>query len=120
MTTSSNSTIEEMQARLIEVAKREQALIKALDQALAKADRELLDEVRSVTLEHEARRALILSELQSLATRVGAFPASAASAERITYIDSAPLSSREVVDVPSGQEQCGGDWRQAVERLKRA
>ncbi|MFM1816958.1 MAG: hypothetical protein RLZ98_3653 [Pseudomonadota bacterium] len=105
--TTSKSHIEEMEARLEEVSAREQLLIRALDDALAAADRRLLDEFRSVAMEHEARRAVILTELQSLAARIGAFPVGEPAMEEITYehLD-------ENMDLPKG-----GDWRKAAERI---
>ncbi len=74
--TDAQAHIEAMQRRLEKMAAREEQLIAALDDALSRADRKLLDDVRAITLEHETRRAVIFNELQSLATRVGSFPAS--------------------------------------------
>ena len=67
----SENHIEKMHQQLRQMAEREQMLINALDEALGRADRKLLDDVRSVTANHEARRAIILSELQTLAHRIG-------------------------------------------------
>ena len=83
--TDAQAHIEAMQRRIEQMAAREEKLITALDEALSSADRKLLDDVRTLTLEHEARRTIILNELQSLATRVGAFPASAKPVETIEY-----------------------------------
>ena len=88
----SATQIELMQQRLETIAAREQALINALNDALMSADRKLLDEVRSVTAEHEARRTLILSELQTLADRIGAFPITAQPVDAIEH------------EVPSAEE----------------
>ena len=66
--------VEEMRARLTQIADSEQALVRALGEALSLVDQKLLQDVRNLTTEHEARRAAILYELQGLASRIGAFP----------------------------------------------
>lgn len=63
-----------MRVRMNELAKNEQGLIMALGDALSRADHKLLDDVRNLSAEHEARRGAILKELQSLAARLGALP----------------------------------------------
>lgn len=63
-----------MRVRMNELAKNEQGLIAALGDALSRADHKLLDDVRNLSAEHEARRGAILRELQSLAARLGALP----------------------------------------------
>jgi hypothetical protein len=67
----SENHIEQMHLRLQKMAEREQLLIGALNDALSLADRKLLDDVRSVTADHEARRAIIMTELQTLAAHSG-------------------------------------------------
>ena len=52
----SETQIEQMQRQLELMAAREQMLMTALNEALEEADRKLLDDVRSIALEHEARR----------------------------------------------------------------
>ena len=74
--TTSKAQIEGIHKQLASVTTKEQLLIEALGEALSLADKKLLDDVRSLTIEHETRRAHILSELQTLASRIGAFPAS--------------------------------------------
>ena len=69
-----NVQIDEMRARLTENAQAEQALLRALSQALGEVDQQLLSEVRQVTAEHEARRSDILDELHVLAARLCVFP----------------------------------------------
>ena len=66
--------IEEMRVRMNELAAGEQDLVRALGDALTSADQKLLQDVRSVAAEHEARRSAILNELQSLSARMGALP----------------------------------------------
>ena len=66
--------IEEMRARLNQVADTEQSLVRALSEALNRVDQKLLQDVRDITTDHESRRGAILHELQNLASRIGAFP----------------------------------------------
>jgi hypothetical protein len=82
--------VEEMSARLSQIADAEAALVRALGEALSRVDHKLLQDVRSITTEHEARRGAILHELQSLATRIGAFPAIREHAQTIPYAEQAP------------------------------
>lgn len=72
--TSLAQELEEMRVRMNELAKNEQGLIAALGDALSRADHKLLDDVRNLSAEHEARRGAILRELQGLAARLGALP----------------------------------------------
>jgi len=121
----------EMNARLDETERREKALMQALRDRLSAVDQKLLEDVRNIGLEHEGRRTMILTELQSLAERVGAFPA-ARNAGRLAEQD--PLASPRYVPHQSAQpqpaaperqpqpqqpmEQKRGDWRQAAERIR--
>ncbi|MGI9520195.1 MAG: hypothetical protein ACR2PG_00985 [Hyphomicrobiaceae bacterium] len=142
--TKSKDYVEKLHAQLTNVASREQLLIRALSEALSSADRKLLDDVRSLTVEHETRRAMILSELQTLAQRIGTFPASNDALDQIEY---EPLdlpydpeeeeleepeqleAVEEVAEVPETVEaaeaaeaveavEAGGDWRQALENIR--
>jgi hypothetical protein len=66
--------LEEMRMRMNDLAKNEQGLITALGDALSRADHKLLDDVRNISAEHDARRGAILGELQKLASRLGSLP----------------------------------------------
>lgn len=126
----SKTHIEEMHAKLSDISNKEQLLITALGEALSLADKKLLDDVRSLTIEHEARRGLILSELQNLAERIGAFPASAECKESIIeqghldlpYYESGETPSSEETPEPSEEAfelpSRGGDWRQAAMNIR--
>lgn len=103
--------IEEMRARLDEVAHDEEALVKALGDALNRLDEALLRDVRTIASEHEARREQILGELQGLAAGIGMFRAP---------LPEAP--PRE--ELPSYMPHNGtpasispGDWRQATSNI---
>jgi len=120
--TDAKAHIEAMQRRLEKMAAREEQLVEALDEALSRADRRLLDDVRAITLEHEARRTVILTELQSLATRIGTFPASAKPVETIEYEvaekTEAETATPDTAKTTHGAETAkGGDWRTATRRI---
>ncbi len=66
--------VEELRERLNTIADGEQKLVSSLREALNRFDQKLLQDVRSITAEHEFRRGAILNELQGLASRMGAFP----------------------------------------------
>ena len=66
--------VEELRERLNTIADGEQKLVSSLREALNRFDQKLLQDVRSITAEHESRRGAILNELQGLASRMGAFP----------------------------------------------
>jgi len=103
--------IEEMRARLKDVADNEQALVKALGDALDRLDQALLRDVRQVTSAHEARREAILEELQTLASGIGMFRA--------------PLAAPATEELPSymtsgetRQAIAPGDWRRATSAIE--
>jgi len=77
--------VEEMHVRLNEIAASEQALLRTLRDALSRVDDKLMQDVRTITAEHETRRRAVLGELQSLASRIGAFPASREPAPELGY-----------------------------------
>lgn len=66
--------VDEFRERLTTVADAEQKLVSSLRDALNRYDQRLLNDVRSITAEHESRRSVILNELQGLASRIGVFP----------------------------------------------
>lgn len=108
--------IEEMRVHVNDLANAEQGLVKALGDALNRADQKLLHDVRSVAVEHELRRGAILQELQSLAANIGLLPA---PRESVAVLESA---SREVQAFPvSHDDQQAirrGDWRQAANNIQ--
>lgn len=109
--------VEDMQARLSEVARTEQTLIRALGEALSRVDQELLADVRDLTLAHEARRVAILEELQNLAARIGAFPVSASPCPPVIEASGQALPANgHAVEMPESTQP--GDWRRAVSNIK--
>jgi hypothetical protein len=106
--------IEEMRIRMNDLATKEQGLVRAFADALARADQTLLQDVRSVAADHEVRRGAILNELQSLAARMGALPRP--PQEPYAALTEAPvnLPPREIAPLARG----GGDWRQAAAQIE--
>jgi len=101
--------IEEMRARLKEVADNEQSLVRALGEALSRLDQQLLRDVRTIATEHEVRREAILGELQNLAAGVGMFRAPLHTpAEPQAYM---PANGHKQAIAP-------GDWRQATSNIE--
>jgi hypothetical protein len=120
----SENQIELMQQQLELMAAREKVLMAALSEALADADRRLLDDVRSISQEHEARRAHIYSEMQLLADRIGSFPLPAKPVEGVTYksLELPAVTASKTNKVPDdsealGEQPKGGDWRKATEKI---
>jgi hypothetical protein len=107
--------VDEMRQRLTEIAEREQALVRALGEALTRVDHRLLQDVRSLTTEHETRRGAILLELQSLAARIGAFPAGRESSAPLSYAEPATKSLAAANDRPPMFGR--GDWRKAASNI---
>jgi hypothetical protein len=107
----------EMHRRLSEAAQEEQQLILRLNAALNHVDEALLTEIRHVTAQHEARRGVIMNELQLLATRICSFPAvtsepaPAALEEDPRNVTSNSRLARPVTHSP-------GDWRMAAQNVE--
>lgn len=108
--------VDEMRQRLTEVARTEQTLIRALGEALAQVDQELLADVRDLTLAHEARRVAILEELHTLASRIGAFPVAQEVAPAIEADGRQGVPGAPPTEAPEAAR--AGDWRQAVSNIK--
>jgi hypothetical protein len=106
--------IEEMRSRMNALAAGEQGLVTALGEALARADQKLLQDVRSVAADHEARRGAILSELQSLAARMGALPRPPQEPYAALMETPVNVPPREIAPLARG----GGDWRQAAAQIE--
>jgi hypothetical protein len=112
--------IEEMRARLHEIATSEKVLIRALGEALDQLDQQLLRDVRHVTCQHEARREVILGELQGLAASIGMFHpqlhAPRAPEELPNYMPQEAVHQA----VHQTVHQAGvapGDWREATRNI---
>ena len=107
--------VEELRERLNTIADGEQKLVSSLREALNRFDQKLLQDVRSITAEHESRRSVILNELQGLATRMGAFPPARDTRAAVTGADAAPPTLPQ-----SGRLRAveGGAWREATDKLQ--
>ncbi|MGE0023145.1 MAG: hypothetical protein AB7S70_05870 [Hyphomicrobium sp.] len=111
----------EMHRRLAENTQEEQALIRALDAALNHVDEKLLAEIRGITAHHEARRAMIMGELQQLATRLCALPAPAAEPLAALESPRRPIESPRPIDVngyANGTTHAPGNWRIAAQNIQ--
>jgi hypothetical protein len=72
--------VSQMRSRVAELAKLEGQLVSDLGSTLQQLDDLILHEVRTISAEHEARRASLLNELQLLAMKLdGSFPPSRAA-----------------------------------------
>ena len=107
--------IEDMRIRMNELATNEQDLVRALGDAFLSADQKLLQDIRSVATEHEARRSAILNELQSLSARMGALPM---SREPFNALTEDPVDLL-LGDAPQLARR-RGDWRQAAANVEDA
>ena len=109
--------VEEMRARLNQITDTEQALVRALGEALSRVDHKLLQDVRNITTDHESRRGATLHELQNLASRIGAFPVPSEPAPSLEYADPAarPIAAANVNQPLFAR---GGNWRQAVNSIE--
>lgn len=111
--------IEEMRARLDEVAHDEEALVKALGDALNRLDEALLRDVRTIASEHEARREQILGELQGLASGIGMFHPPLAPPAEQEELPSYMPHEHQVTHHHNGHTAsvAPGDWRQATSNI---
>src|SRR5262245_5450851 len=112
MTTTLLEQIEEMRIRMHQQSRREQELVNTLGLALRRADEKLLEAVRNVAFEHEARREGIMNELQALASRMGTLPL---AQEPAALREDAALRLRS--DLATRPNYRTGDWRQAMANL---
>lgn len=107
----------EMHRRLAENTQEEQALVRALNSALNHVDEKLLTEIRHVTAQHEARRAVIMNELQLLASRLCAFPVT--QAEPMAAIEDESFESPQNGNGHrNGATHAPGNWRIAAQNIQ--
>ena len=108
--------VEEMRARLNQVTETEQALVRALADALSRVYQKLLQDVRDITTDHETRRGAILHELQGLASRIGAFPVPREPTAGLEDANPAAKPAAAVKGHPRPFSR--GDWRQAASNIE--
>jgi hypothetical protein len=108
--------IEEMRVRMNELASSEHGLVRALGDALSRADQKLLQEVRNLTTEHEVRRGEILNELQNLASRMGALPRPRRPV--VPALEEVPIDVAVAMQEPTQPALRGGDWRRATANIQ--
>ena len=107
--------VEELRERLSTIADGEQKLVSSLREALSRFDQKLLQDVRSITAEHESRRSAILNELQGLASRMGAFPPPRDMRLGVNGADGSPPALPANGRLRSVE---GGAWREATDKLQ--
>ena len=101
--------IDEMRERLTEITDTERTLVQALGDTLTRVDQKLLQDVRNIAVQHEARRGAILNELRLLAARIGAYPE--INEPAIEYAAPVARPPNGLTDARSnGAER--NDWRQ--------
>jgi hypothetical protein len=117
--------VDELRQQLQTVGDTEQKLVASLREALNRYDQKLLQDVRSLTAEHEARRGAILGELRCLASRMGAFPPPREPHESLLEPEPAhnppALPPNAAATLPAAgklRAVPGGAWREAAERLQ--
>jgi hypothetical protein len=94
--------INEMRTKLSQTADHERSLTQALSDELNRMDQETLRSLRSISAEHESRRAGIFVELQALAASIGTFqparqqqaPIQQQAGPRLSYHDELEASLR--------------------------
>ena len=105
--------IEAMRIRMNELATEEHRLVSTLGHALAGVDQQLLEGVRSLAAAHEARRGVILNELQMLAARMFVLPVPREPSAALGKVAQLEEPSREIEPVVHR-----GDWRQAAANIQ--
>jgi hypothetical protein len=65
--------IDEMRTKLAQNSESERSLVQTLSDELKRFDQQILQGIRTLAAEHEARRVGILEELQALAGSIGTF-----------------------------------------------
>jgi phosphate uptake regulator len=105
--------IEQMRARMEEIAKNDGRLVQALGEALKRADEKLLNDVVELAEEHEARRSSILEELQALACRLGSFPRQIGHMPTEERAPPRELEARQPIALDLGP-RARGDWRDGI------
>jgi hypothetical protein len=96
--------IDEMRARLTQMAHSERSLVEALGDALIRLDQEILQNIRNIATGHETRRGAILNELKALAGSIGMFLPAREPVEPVAISH----------DNGHPNAPAGGDWRKAA------
>jgi hypothetical protein len=99
--------VDEMSGILTQTTKYEASLVKALGDALRQVDDHLVQNIRNLNTQHQARRAEIFLELQALACSIGLFP----TTQEIPHAPPANDAHAHGQFIPVG------DWRQAAQNI---
>ena len=119
-----NPHIDQMRERLSQTAETERSLVQSLSDALNRMDQETLRSVRNMSADHEARRAGIFNELQTLSASIGTFQQAREPGEPVAispadFFEQNPDRDNRDVVAENGHQHApvGGDWRQATKTL---
>jgi hypothetical protein len=110
--------LEHMRMRMNQQAQHEANLVAELSDALRATDHQLLQDVRTLAAEHEARRATILCELQMLAARLNSLPVREQEGNALPNAPRGMLSSATPTDGPPSHG--GSDWEQRSAHIRDA
>ena len=105
--------LEHMRVRMHQQAQQEAGLVAELGDAMRASDHQLLQDVRTVAAEHEARRAAILGELQMLAARLNALPLRESA-------HSLPNAPRGILSNGQSNPSRTADWEQRSASIREA
>ena len=104
--------VEEMRAKISQITDAEEELVWSLRDTLSRVDEKLLQDVRSLTIEHETRRDRSLQELELLSARIGCFPV---ACEAMRAVENANPAATQIVAADGFRR---GDWRPAASNIE--
>jgi hypothetical protein len=107
--------VEEMRAKISQITEAEEELVWSLRDTLSRVDEKLLHDVRSIAIEHEARRGRSLHELELLSARIGVFPT---GREAMRAVENASPTAMQIVPANVADGFRRGDWRQAASNIE--
>jgi hypothetical protein len=110
--------LEHMRVRMNQQAQHESNLVAELSDALRATDHQLLQDVRTLAAEHEARRATILCELQMLAARLNALPGRDQDGNTLSDAPRGMLAS--AMPANGQPDQRSSDWEQRSAHIRDA
>lgn len=102
----------EIRSRLEETAEQERRLVQGLSATLNQVDDTLIGDIRFIMAQHEARRAVIMTELSLLASRLCTLPR-----EPIDGYGEAELLAAAAQTGSDGLPHAPGNWRLAAQNI---
>jgi hypothetical protein len=117
--------IDEVRQQLSRIGEAEQVLVKDLAGSLKILDQQLLQDVRQVAADHQARRQTIFYALEDLAGSIGMFPPQQEEALPKPVVEPKPVAKlQSAVAIPEQTDyghqyaSTAGNWRQATKNLR--